>query len=60
LKEVGEMADETQEKDNFWLIIGIIIAAAVVFVFWLKGQETASVKYQAWEEIRKEEMQKKK
>ncbi len=54
------MADETQEKDNFWLIIGIIIAAAVVFVFWFKGQETSSVKYQAWEEIRKEEAQKNK
>lgn len=54
------MADETQEKDNFWLIIGILIAAVVVGVLLLKKRETASVKYQAWEEIRAEEAAKKK
>ncbi len=49
------MADETQEKDNFWLIIGILIAAVVVGVILFKKRETSSVPYQAWEEIRKEE-----
>lgn len=55
------MANETpQEKDNFWLIIGILIAAVVVGVILFKKRETASVQYQAWEEIRKEEAAKKK
>ncbi len=52
------MADETQEKDNFWLIIGILIAAVVVGVILFKKRETSSVPYQAWQEIRQEEMQK--
>lgn len=51
--------NQEQEKDNFWLIIGLVIAAAVVGVILLKKTETASVPYQAWEEIRKEEMGKK-
>ncbi len=54
------MADETQEKDNFWLIIGVLIAAVVVGVILLKKRETSSVPYQAWEEIRAEEAKAKK
>ncbi|GAB6068267.1 hypothetical protein JCM13664_15860 [Methylothermus subterraneus] len=53
------MADETQEKDNFWLIIGLLIAAVVVGVILFKKTETSSVPYQAWEEVRKEEASKK-
>ncbi len=49
------MAEETQEKDNFWLIIGVLIAAVVVGVILLKKRETSTVAYEAWEEIRAEE-----
>lgn len=31
---------EVQEKDNFWLYIGGLIALVVVLVFLLKGRET--------------------
>ena len=29
-----------QEKDNFWLYIGLLIAAVIFGVFLLKGRET--------------------
>ncbi|MFA5984286.1 MAG: hypothetical protein WC782_09740 [Methylococcaceae bacterium] len=31
---------EVQEKDNFWLYIGGLIALVVILVFLLKGRET--------------------
>lgn len=31
---------DVQEKDNFWLYIGGLIAVVVVLVFLLKGRET--------------------
>ncbi|WP_022948621.1 LPXTG cell wall anchor domain-containing protein [Methylohalobius crimeensis] len=47
--------EEKQEKDNFWLIIGVLIAAVVVGVILFKKRETSTVQYEAWEEIRQEE-----
>ncbi len=49
------MADESQEKDNFWLIIGVLIAAVVVGVILLKKREMSTVSYQAWDEVRAQE-----
>ena len=46
------MANEAGEKDNFWLYIGAVIVAAIVGVFILKGRETESVPYQAYEETK--------
>lgn len=40
------------EKDNFWLYIGGIIATAVVLVLLLKNRETESVPYKAFEETK--------
>lgn len=31
---------EAQEKDNFWVYIGGLIAVTVILVFMLKGRET--------------------
>ena len=31
---------EAQEKDNFWVYIGGLIAVTVILVFLLKGRET--------------------
>jgi len=42
------------EKDNFWLYIGGIIATAVVLVLLLKNRETESVPYKAYEETKQE------
>lgn len=42
------------EKDNFWLYIGGIIATAVVLVLLLKNRETESVPYKAFEETKQE------
>ncbi|MEI6145704.1 MAG: hypothetical protein WCP66_04720 [Methylococcales bacterium] len=33
------MITETQEKDNFWLIIGGVVAAVVLTVVLIKGNE---------------------
>ncbi|MGY6213667.1 hypothetical protein ACW73L_00800 [Methylolobus aquaticus] len=42
------------EKDNFWLYIGGIIALAVVLVFLLKSREMESVPVKAFEETKAE------
>lgn len=42
------------EKDNFWLYIGGIIATAVVLVLLLKNRETESVPYKAYEETKQQ------
>ena len=42
------------EKDNFWLWIGGLIVAVVIGVFLLKGRETESVPYKAFEETKAE------
>jgi hypothetical protein len=42
------------EKDNFWLYIGGIIATAVVLVLLLKSRETESVPYKAYEETKQQ------
>ena len=41
-----------QEKDNFWLYIGLVIVAAVIGVFLLKGREMESVPYAGYAETR--------
>jgi hypothetical protein len=38
------------EKDNFWIYIGGIIAMAIVLVIMLKSRETESVPYSAFAE----------
>jgi ubiquinone biosynthesis protein COQ9 len=48
------MAQETQEKDNFWLWIGAIIVAVIIGVFLFKARETSSVPYKAYEETKSE------
>jgi uncharacterized protein (UPF0333 family) len=50
--EVKQMAQEAQEKDNFWLWIGAIIVAVVIGVFLFKARETSSVPYKAYEETK--------
>lgn len=44
----------TEKKDNFFLIVGIIIAAAIGFVIYFAGVHSESVKYQAYDELQKE------
>ena len=39
-----------QQKDNFWLYIGVVIVATIIGVFLLKARETESVPYKAFEE----------
>ena len=46
------MAQEAQEKDNFWLWIGAIIVAVLIGVFLFKSRETESVPYKAYEETK--------
>ncbi len=43
-----------QEKDNFWLWIGLVIVAAIVGVFLLKAREMESVPVKAYEETKSE------
>jgi hypothetical protein len=42
------------EKDNFWLYIGGIIALAIVLVIMLKARETESVPYEAFSQTNAE------
>lgn len=46
------MDQEPQQRDNFWIYIGAIIAAAIVGVFLLKGREMQSVPYEAYQETK--------
>jgi hypothetical protein len=46
------MDQEPKERDNFWIYIGAIIAAAIVGVFLLKGREMQSVPYEAYQETK--------
>lgn len=43
-----------QQKDNFWLYIGVVIVATIIGVFLLKSRETESVPYKAFEETKSE------
>jgi len=43
-----------QQKDNFWLYIGGLIAITVVLVIMLKGRETEHLQTNAYDEIKAE------
>jgi hypothetical protein len=54
MAEISRSIVMEKEKDNFWLYIGLLIAAVVVGVFILKGREMESVPYQAYSETKAE------
>jgi len=43
-----------EQKDNFWLWIGLVIAGAIVGVFLLKGREMESVPTDAYNHTKAE------
>jgi hypothetical protein len=49
-----EVKNMEQEKDNFWLWIGLVIAGAIVGVFLLKGREMESVPTDAYNQTKAE------
>lgn len=38
------MADEAQEKDNTWIVVGVAIASVILLVVLLKQDETKHLK----------------
>jgi len=49
-----KMAEQEQEKDNFWLYIGGLIAVTIFLVVLLKGRETEHLADGGYEELKAE------